>query len=115
MTDLSLIHPADSPQLEPQIIWAFAYDASGRGRPFAGLPDLKTELPGFVWLHVDLMHVSTRRWLDDREDTLGASVDSMVSADAHPHVDWSGDLLWGVVRDICREMDGAAEHSADLR
>ena len=116
MTDASLIRSAAVPETGPQLVWAFGFDAEGQGRALSTPPDLRESSgPGFVWLHVDLVHGHTRRWLEELEGVLGAAVDTLVSSDSHPHIDWGGDLVWGVVRDIHREIDQPGEHSADLR
>ena len=114
MTDARSARPAVVPEAAPEIVWAFAFDAEGRARPVSGTPDLFAS-DGFVWLHLDLIHANTRHWLVEMEPVLGAAADSLTSHDAHPHVDWSGGQLWGVVRDIYREMHGAGEQAAELR
>ena len=116
MTELSLIRPEAAPEVGPEIVWAYVFEGGGVGRPLSGLPDLSAERgPGFVWLHLDLVHSATRDWLTQMEPTFGAAADTLISADAHPHIDWSRDLLWGVVRDVHREVDKAGEHASDLR
>ena len=116
MTEMSLIRPDAAPEVGPEFIWAFAFKGSGPGRSLSALPDLSAERgPGFVWLHLDLIHSGTRDWLTQMEPTFGAATDALISADAHPHIDWGRDLLWGVVRDVHREVDKAGEHASELR
>jgi zinc transporter len=100
----------------PELVWGFEFDGAS-GRPISGgALDLSAERErGFQWLHVDLVHANTRRWLTDHESSLGAASDSMTDNDSHPHIDWRGSMLWGVVHDIHREFDDPGEHSADLR
>ena len=116
MSDVELLHPVGAGQGGPGVVWAFVFDEKGQGAPVSGLPDLAADRgKGFVWLHLDIVDSETRRWLSGMERTLGASIDSFTSIDSHAHVDWAGDLVWGVVHDICREVDGAGEQSADIR
>ena len=114
MTDFSLVRPATVSATEPELVWAFAFERAGPGQALSATPDLNAT-QGFVWLHLDLIHVSTRSWLNDMEATFGAAADALMSRDSHPHVDWAGDLLWGAARDIHREVNALGERSDDLR
>ena len=114
MTDAPVDDRVSPARSVPEIVWAYAFDAEGRAKSVCGPPDLFAR-DGFVWLHLDLIHAKTRHWLVEMEPMLGAAADSLTSHDAHPHVDWSGGQLWGVVRDIYREMHEAGEQAAELR
>ena len=58
MSDARFVRPALAPEVAPEIIWAFAFDAEGRATPLDGPPDLRVET-GFVWMHLDLIHANT--------------------------------------------------------
>ena len=116
MTAGGLMNTAIASGAGPAFIWAFVFDGRGQAQPTLDLPDLAAARePGFVWLHLDLIHAHTRRWLGGMEPVFGAGVDSLSSPETHPHVDWSGDLLWGSVRDVHREIDKPGEHSGEMR
>jgi Mg2+ and Co2+ transporter CorA len=111
----SAAFPAFSPA-GPKLVWGFEFDAEGRAKEIVWRNHLGFDRDaGFVWLHVDLVHADTRRWLSGLEDALGAACDSLLSPDAHPHIDWRGEMLWGLIRDISREFHQVGEDSVDLR
>jgi zinc transporter len=114
MSDFNLIRSTVASATDPELIWAYAFDGVGPGRAISETPDLDAA-SGFFWLHLDLIHVSTRGWLNDMEATFGAGADALMSQDSHPHVDWAGDLLWGAARDIHREVSAPGERADDLR
>ncbi|HTR12533.1 MAG TPA: CorA family divalent cation transporter [Roseiarcus sp.] len=107
------IEPAD---VGPGVAWVFEFDEDGCGHPLP--PEAPLDLMHgrrFVWAHLVLANTRTREWLSSQDAIPEDARDALLSPDAHPRLDWSGDALWGTLYDMQREFDSVIEEPTDLR
>lgn len=107
------IEPVD---VGPGVAWVFEFDEDGRGHPLP--PEAPLDLMHgrrFVWAHLVLANTRTRDWLSSQDAIPEDAREVLLSPDAHPRLDWSGDALWGTIYDMQREFESVSEDPTDLR
>jgi Mg2+ and Co2+ transporter CorA len=107
------IEPGD---VGPGVAWVFEFDENGCGRALSLEAPVDLMRGGrFVWAHLVLANRRTRDWLSSQSAIPEDARDALLSADAHPRLDWGGDALWGTLYDMQREFNSVTEEPTDLR
>jgi zinc transporter len=99
--------PAQNYGADPSgLIYGFVFDADGSGRPIGtseALQWLRQTPPqagGFVWLHFNLSHTASTKWLQDNLQLSDLFHESLTDGSRSTRVELDDDMLVAVVNDV---------------
>jgi len=109
--------PLADQHTRPGIVFAFQFDAEGRGSalPHNQAPRLDQEGVSFWWVHVNLADKRGCDWITSIPAVPEDARDLLLSSDAHDRIDIVGDVLAGVFVDIRLEFAQETDEVAELR
>ena len=100
-------HPAQNYGADPSgLIYGFVFDAEGAGTPTGSdealqwLQNPPTEPGGFVWLHFNLSHTASSKWLKDNLQLSDLFHESLTDGSRSTRVELDDDMLVAVVNDV---------------
>lgn len=109
--------PLADQHTRPGIVFAFRFDAEGRGEELAHnqAPRLDEPEVAFWWVHVNLADKRGRDWINAVPALPDEARDMLLESDTHDRVDIAGDVLAGVFVDLRLEFNHTTDETAELR
>lgn len=109
--------PLADDHTRPGIVFAFHFDADGRGHalPINEPVDLARDGVAFWWVHVNLVDKRGRDWIGALGVLPDEARDVLLSADTHDRIDIEGDVLAGAFVDLRLDFEHGTEEMAQLR
>lgn len=93
------------------VVWAYRFDDAGApsliGRD--ELPGIATDGPGFVWLHLDLVHGRAQDWIAAQAALPAPARAMFLSHDTHQRMEHLPEHVWGISHDLTRGIAEAGE------
>jgi Mg2+ and Co2+ transporter CorA len=109
--------PLADQHTRPGIVFAFHFDAEGRGSelPHNQAPQLDQAGVAFWWVHVNLADKRGCDWITSVPGLPEDAREMLLSSDTHDRIDIVGDVLAGVFVDIRLEFAQETDEVAELR
>ena len=97
-------------------VWAYHFEPESVGRQLdISAPVSLEPETGFVWAHISLANAQARDWLKKLEPVIGEGADEFLAHEAHPHIDWDRNFVWGTLTDIQREINETGDKPTEMR
>jgi zinc transporter len=107
--------PARDLRVVPGLVWAFRFDAQGRGTALPLDAAIVDDGEGWIWLHLQLADARARQWAAQDAPVPAAARALLASPDEHQQLQaWDG-CIGGVIADLVRELEGATKHVGRVR
>jgi zinc transporter len=102
---------------KPGVVFAFRFDADGRGQPMSAAECLVAEPPadGFIWVHVALGSARVRQWLRDSSGVPPPIVELLRDPEDHTRLVVMPEGLAGILADLRHWTAGPDRSMADFR